>query len=78
MQVLTVEQKEADLILKELIDNDYTFVHIDNIHIISCKNPNYKPDNGLNPRIACTIEELIGAMQRNNKVEDWSLINEAE
>lgn len=78
MKVSTPEQKEADAILHHLIESGYSFVHINNIYLISCKNEDFQPDSGANPRLACTIEDLIGAMQRNNKVRDWSTINETE
>ncbi len=37
-----------------------------NFLFILCPNPDFQPDNGLNPYLACTIEEMIEEFKNAN------------
>lgn len=54
--------KEANLILDALKENGFEIRLIEGVTFIGYPNDRFKPDNGENPLICCTLEHFIVAV----------------
>ena len=46
-------------IFNELKECGFNILNIDYVFYITCKNPDYQPDNGSNPFLVCTFDNLL-------------------
>ena len=59
------EKAEAYAILSMLKDNGFKFLYLESVAFISCLNPDFQPDNGLNPYLAYRLEILLDAIKND-------------
>ena len=59
-------KKEANKILQELNEAGFEISFIKDDFYIHCKNPDYQPDNGSTPYLACLLRHIEQAVWRKN------------
>lgn len=60
-------KKQASKILQELNEAGFEIVFISGDFYIRCKNPDYQPNNGSNPYLACLLRYIEQAVYRKRK-----------
>lgn len=66
INLIKEEKTESYTILSILKEHGFRFLYLEGVAFISCPNPDFQPDNGLNPFLACTLEELFGAIKNDS------------